>query len=97
MSGITLATKMIAARVRQAGLTDALGEAGHINVQGEAQQKLNVYANETLLHCLSWRESIGFVASEENERPLAVHHGSPTRSMPWSSIRSTAPRTSTST
>ncbi len=77
MSGITLATKMIAARVRHAGLTDALGEAGATNVQGEAQQKLDVYANETLLHCLSWRESIGFVASEENERPMAVHHGLP--------------------
>lgn len=78
MSGITLATKMIAARVRHAGLTDALGEVGQINVQGEEQQKLDVYANETLLHCLSWRESIGFVASEENERPIAVHHGAPT-------------------
>jgi fructose-1,6-bisphosphatase I len=77
MSGITLATKMIAARVRHAGLTDALGEYGQTNVQGEEQQKLDVYANETLLHCLSWRESIGFVASEENERPMAVHHGLP--------------------
>jgi fructose-1,6-bisphosphatase I len=77
LSGITLATKMIAARVRQAGLTDVLGEYGRTNVQGEAQQKLDVYANETLLHCLSWRESIGFVASEENERPMAVHYGLP--------------------
>ncbi len=77
MSGITLATKMIAAHVRRAGLTDLIGEQGRVNVQGEDQQKLDVYANETLLHCLSWRESIGFVASEENERPMAVHHGSP--------------------
>jgi len=78
VSGITLATKMIAARVRQAGLTDILGEYGQTNIQGEKQQKLDVYANETLLHCLSWRESIGFVASEENERPMVMHHGSPT-------------------
>ncbi len=77
MSGITLATKMIAAKVRHAGLSDVLGAYGRTNVQGEEQQKLDVYANETLLHCLSWRESIGFVASEENERPMAVHHGSP--------------------
>ena len=77
MSGITLATKMIAARVRQAGLTDALGEYGQVNVQGEQQQKLDVYANETLLHCLSWRDTIGFVISEENEQPMAVHHGTP--------------------
>jgi fructose-1,6-bisphosphatase I len=77
MSGITLATKMIAARVRRAGLTDVLGAAGATNVQGEEQQKLDVYANDALLHALSWRDSIGFVASEENERPVAVHHGSP--------------------
>src|SRR5437868_7891544 len=77
MSGITLATKMIAARVRRAGLTDILGAEGSVNVQGEEQQKLDVYANEALLHCLSWRESIGFVASEENERPIAMHVGSP--------------------
>jgi fructose-1,6-bisphosphatase I len=77
MSGITLATKMIASRVRAAGLTELLGEYGATNVQGEAQQKLDVYSNETLIHCLSWRDTIGFVASEENERPMAVHHGSP--------------------
>jgi fructose-1,6-bisphosphatase I len=77
MSGLTLATKMIAARVRRAGLTDALGAYGAVNVQGEEQQKLDVYANETLLQCLSWRETIGLVASEENERPVAIHFGSP--------------------
>ena len=77
MSGITLATKMIAARVRRAGLTDIIGAQGTTNVQGEEQQKLDVYANDALIHSLSWRDSIGFVASEENERPVAVHHGSP--------------------
>ena len=52
LSGITLATKMIQAKVRRAGLAD-LGPHGEINVQGEVQQKLDVYANEVLLHCLS--------------------------------------------
>ena len=77
MSGLTLATKMIAARVRRAGLTDTLGAFGAVNVQGEEQQKLDVYANETMLHCLSWRETVGLVASEENEKPVAIHFGSP--------------------
>jgi fructose-1,6-bisphosphatase I len=76
-SGITMATKMIAARIRQAGLTDLLGEAGSVNVQGEQQQQMDVYANDAMLHCLSLRETIGFLASEENERPLAVHFLSP--------------------
>ncbi len=76
LSGITLATKMIQAQVRRAGLTNILGAHGEVNVQGEAQQKLDVYANEVLLHCLSLRESVGILASEENECPVIVHHGS---------------------
>jgi fructose-1,6-bisphosphatase I len=43
LSGITLATKMIQAQVRRAGLTDILGSHGQTNVQGEVQQKLDVY------------------------------------------------------
>ncbi|MBW3599738.1 MAG: class 1 fructose-bisphosphatase [Planctomycetes bacterium] len=77
LSGITLATKMIQAQVRRAGLTDILGAHGQVNVQGEVQQKLDVYANEALLHCLRIRESIGILASEENERPMTVHYNSP--------------------
>ena len=67
---------MIQAQVRKAGLTDVLGEHGEINVQGEIQQKLDVISNEALVHCLSSRESIGVLASEENEEPMLVHKGS---------------------
>ncbi len=37
-SGITLATKMVEARIRRAGLTDLHGSANATNVQGEVQQ-----------------------------------------------------------
>jgi len=77
LSGITLATKMIEAKVRRAGLSDILGAQGETNVQGEVQQKLDVYANDVLLHCLSLRDSIGILASEENEHPLVIPHQSP--------------------
>jgi fructose-1,6-bisphosphatase I len=77
LSGITLATKMIEARVRRAGLGDILGDAGEVNVQGEVQQKLDVYANAALMHCLSARASIGVLASEENEKPQLLAHCSP--------------------
>ncbi|HEV3023388.1 MAG TPA: class 1 fructose-bisphosphatase, partial [Pirellulales bacterium] len=77
VSGITLATKLIEAKVRRAGLSDILGAAGHTNVQGEVQQKLDVYANEMLVHALSVRESVAMLASEENEQPLLAHGGSP--------------------
>ncbi len=77
LSGITLATKLIHAQVHRAGLGDILGSHGITNVQGEVQQKLDVYANEVLLHCLSLRESIGILASEENEHPVVTNFRSP--------------------
>lgn len=70
LSGITLATKMTEAKIRRAGLLDVLGLAGATNVQGEAQQKLDVYANQALLHCLGLRDSVAALISEENEEPV---------------------------
>ena len=64
LSGITLATKMAANRVRRAGLLDATGAVGTTNVQGEEQQKLDVYADEALVHCLGVRENVAIIASE---------------------------------
>src|SRR6266540_3412223 len=77
MSGIALATKMIQAEVRRAGLAAILGSLDQVNIQGEVQQKLDVYANEALIHCLSLRENIGIIASEENEKPIILGHKSP--------------------
>ncbi len=70
LSGITLATKMIAAEIRKAGLADVLGAAGATNVQGEDQQKLDVFANEAMLHCLGLRDSVAALISEENDEPV---------------------------
>ena len=70
LSGITLATKMTEARVRRAGLLDVIGAAGNVNVQGEQQQKLDVYADEALVHCLGVRENVAIIASEENEEAI---------------------------
>ncbi|HZH35362.1 MAG TPA: class 1 fructose-bisphosphatase [Pyrinomonadaceae bacterium] len=77
LSGIILATKMIQAQVRRAGLVDILGSLDNRNIQGEVQQKLDVYANDTLINCFSRRASVGIIASEENEHPMAVGHTSP--------------------
>lgn len=70
LSGITLATKMTEARVRRAGLLDVAGAAGAINVQGEEQQKLDVYADEAMVHCLGVRENVAIIASEESEEAI---------------------------
>jgi fructose-1,6-bisphosphatase I len=70
LSGMTLATKAIQAQVRRAGLGDILGSAGDTNVQGEEQQKLDVYANQMLLHCLGRRDAVSMLVSEENDEPV---------------------------
>ena len=70
LSGITLATKMVEAKIRTAGLSDTLGAYGVTNVQGEQQQKLDVYANQALLHCLGLRDSVAALVSEEDEEPV---------------------------
>jgi fructose-1,6-bisphosphatase I len=74
LSGMTLATKMIQAKIRRAGLVDILGSAGATNVQGEAQQKLDVYANQAVLHCLGARESVALLVSEEDEQPITIDY-----------------------
>lgn len=72
LSGLTLATKKIQAKVRRAGLTDLLGAHGEQNPQGEEQQKLDVYANEAMIQSLGCRDSVGILASEENEDPILL-------------------------
>ncbi|MDG2154478.1 MAG: class 1 fructose-bisphosphatase [Gammaproteobacteria bacterium] len=72
LSALSISAKMIAASVRRARLDDVLGEAGNENVQGEAQQKLDVIANDILLRILAAREGVAIVASEENEEPVII-------------------------
>ena len=70
LSGITLAAKMIQAKVRRAGLLDILGDAGEVNVQGETQQKLDVYANQAVQHCVGVRQSVVELVSEEDDHAV---------------------------
>ena len=72
LSGITLATKIIADQVRGAGLRSLLGATEQINVQGEIVQKLDMVANETILACLGYRENIGIMVSEEDDAPHII-------------------------
>ena len=78
LSGITLATKMIQARVRRAGLEDVIGSMGATNVQGEEQQKLDVYANQALLDSLAVRDGVAILVSEENEEPVTFDRATDT-------------------
>ncbi len=69
---IALATKIIAAAIRRAGLVNILGAAGAKNVQGEEQQKLDVIANETLKNCLNHTGRVCVMGSEEDEEVVPV-------------------------
>jgi len=69
---IALATKIIAAAIRRAGLVNILGSADERNVQGEIQQKLDVLANETIKNCLNHTGRVCVMASEEDEDIIPV-------------------------
>jgi fructose-1,6-bisphosphatase I len=62
---LALAAKMIANRVRSAGLADVLGSADTENVQGEVQQKLDVMANEIIIKAMDHGGRLCAMASEE--------------------------------
>ncbi|MCC8424383.1 class 1 fructose-bisphosphatase [Mucilaginibacter sp. UR6-11] len=64
---IGIAAKIVNREVNKAGLMDILGQAGSTNIQGESQQKLDVYANEQFIAALRCGGECCIVASEENE------------------------------
>lgn len=67
-SSIRLAAKILHREVNKAGLADITGAAGADNVQGEQQQKLDVYANERFKNALAQRGVVCGIASEEEEQ-----------------------------
>ena len=72
MNAIRLAAKVVNYKVNKAGLVDITGAVGQINIQGEDQQKLDVYANEVFIKTLTNREIVCGIASEENDDFITV-------------------------
>lgn len=64
---IGIASKIVNREVNKAGLVDILGNEGHENVQGEDQQKLDVFANTHFINALKASGECCAIASEENE------------------------------
>ena len=62
---LALAAKMIANKVRSAGLADILGATDAENVQGEVQQKLDILANEIIVKAMDHGGRLCAMASEE--------------------------------
>lgn len=63
----------ISANVRLGALAGVLGEAGTGNVQGEAQKKLDVIANQILIDELKQNPNVAGLASEEEDDFVACH------------------------
>lgn len=70
-----LAAKMIANKVRSAGLADILGSAGAENVQGEIQQKLDVISNEIIVKAFDHGGRLCAMASEEEPGIIQIPDG----------------------
>ena len=72
LSAVKLASKIVSHQINKAGLAkEILGSSGRENIQGEDQQKLDVFANDSFINALSARGVICGVASEENDSFVA--------------------------
>ncbi|HEC21302.1 MAG TPA: class 1 fructose-bisphosphatase [Chloroflexi bacterium] len=72
MYDIALAAKLIARETTRAGLADILGMAGATNTHGEEQQKLDVYADQTIYRMMDHTGRLCIMASEEHAEPLHI-------------------------
>jgi fructose-1,6-bisphosphatase I len=72
INSIRLAAKVVNHEVNKAGLVDILGNHGDTNIQGEDQQKLDVFANNTFIQTLVNREIVCGIASEEEDDFITV-------------------------
>lgn len=72
LSSIKLASKVVNHEVNKAGLVDILGQSGETNIQGEEQQKLDVYANEIFMRTLVNRQIVCGIASEEEDNFVII-------------------------
>ncbi|QMT39562.1 class 1 fructose-bisphosphatase [Neisseria shayeganii] len=61
------ACRSISGQVRLGALAGVLGEAGSGNIQGEAQKKLDVIANDMLIQALRANPAVAGLASEEED------------------------------
>ena len=64
---IGIAAKIIHREVNKAGLVNILGAAGNQNVQGEEQQKLDVFADNQFINAFRAGGEVCAIASEEND------------------------------
>ena len=76
LSEMIVAAKIISREVNKAGIADILGYAGRQNVQGEDVQKLDTFANDTIIERMGHVGQLCVMASEENADiiPIPSHY-----------------------
>lgn len=73
IGSIKLAAKIVNREINKAGLVDITGASGEENIQGEQQQKLDLYANDKFKAALENRDQVCGVASEEEDEAVAFN------------------------
>ncbi|ULJ68845.1 class 1 fructose-bisphosphatase [Wielerella bovis] len=73
VQAIVSACQTISRNVRLGALSGVLGEAGTGNIQGEAQKKLDVIANQILIDTLRNNPNVAGLASEEEDDFVAAN------------------------
>ena len=74
---VARAVKAISVNVSKGALSGVLGEVGTQNVQGEAQKKLDVIANDILMQANEWGGHLAAMASEELEEISLIPYDYP--------------------
>jgi fructose-1,6-bisphosphatase I len=70
LAHIGTAAKMVNKKINKAGLVDIIGRAGSINIQGENQQKLDIYSDEVFINALLASGECCGIATEENQEEI---------------------------
>ncbi|MEA3505303.1 MAG: class 1 fructose-bisphosphatase [Bacteroidota bacterium] len=71
LNDIGIAAKIVHRDINMAGLTNILGYEGGVNVQGEAQKKLDVFANDHFIKALKNGNQVCAILSEENDEIIS--------------------------
>ena len=80
LNDLAFSAKIIAAETRRAGLLDILGFADNVNIQGEEQRKLDVFADDVIVRLNDHTGRLCAMVSEERDNlipiPQKYHKGS---------------------